>query len=114
VILIEGSANVAVLVLKLIVGLTTGSIGILGDAVHSVTDIANNAVAWFVVRLSRQPPDELHPYGHRKFETIAVFALVMLLTVLAFKLGMRAIQRETPEIVRTGWTLGLMGCVLVL
>jgi len=112
--MIEGSANVAVLVLKLFVGLTTGSIGILGDAIHSVTDVANNAVAWFVVRLSRQPPDERHPYGHRKFETIAVFALAMLLTVLAFELGLRAIQRETPEIVQTGWALGLMGCVLVV
>ncbi|NNL86728.1 MAG: cation diffusion facilitator family transporter, partial [Myxococcales bacterium] len=114
VLLIEGSANVAVLGLKLVVGLATGSIGILGDAVHSVTDVANNAVAWFVVRLSTKPPDERHPYGHRKFETIAVFVLAMLLTVLAFELGMRAIQREAPEIVRTGWALGLMGCVLAV
>lgn len=114
VILIEGSANIGVLVLKLIVGLTTGSIGILGDAVHSVTDVANNAVAWVVLRLSTQPPDERHPYGHRKFETIAVFGLAMLLTVFAFELGLRAIQREAPEIVRTGWALGLMGCVLAV
>ena len=114
VILIEGIANVGVLVMKLVVGLSTGSIGILGDAIHSVTDVANNAAAWAVVRLSRQPPDERHPYGHRKFETIAVFALAMLLTVLAFELGLRAIQREAAEIVETGWALGLMGGVLAV
>lgn len=113
-ILIEGSANGVVLVLKLVVGLTTGSIGILGDAVHSVTDVANNIVAWIVIRLSSRPADERHPYGHRKFETIAVFGLAMFLTILAFELGMRAIQREAPEIVHTGWALGLMVCVLAV
>ena len=114
VILIEGAANVVVLVLKLVVGATTGSIGILGDAVHSVTDVANNIVAWVVVRLSVRPADERHPYGHRKFETIAVFGLAMLLTVLAFELGMRAIRREAPEIIHAGWALGVMLCVLAV
>ena len=114
VILIEGSANVAVLILKLVVGLTTGSIGILGDAVHSVTDVANNIVAIVVIRLSTRPADDRHPYGHRKFETVAVFGLAMLLTVLAFELGMRAIQREAIEIVNTGWALALMIGVLIV
>jgi len=114
VILIEGSANLAVLILKLVVGLTTGSIGILGDAVHSVTDVANNIVAWIVIRLSSRPADDRHPYGHRKFETIAVFGLAMFLTILAFELGVRAIQREAPEIVHSGWALGLMVCVLAV
>lgn len=114
VILIEGSANVAVLILKLVVGLTTGSIGILGDAVHSVTDVANNIVALVVIRLSTRPADERHPYGHRKFETVAVFGLAMLLTVLAFELGMRAIRREAIEIVHTGWALTLMIGVLTV
>ncbi len=114
VILIEGSANLAVLVLKLIVALATGSVAVLGDAVHSLTDVANNGVAWVVIRLSAQPPDGQHPYGHRKFETIAVFGLAMLLTVLAFELGMRAIQRDLTEIVHTEWALGLMLCVLAV
>jgi cation diffusion facilitator family transporter len=114
VILLEGSANVAVLLLKLTVGLSTGSIGILGDAVHSVTDVANNIVAWTVVRLSTRPADERHPYGHRKFETIAVFGLAVLLTVLAIELGLRAIRRESSDIVDAGWALGLMLVVLVV
>jgi cation diffusion facilitator family transporter len=114
VILVEGGANLAVLGLKLVVGITTGSMGILGDAVHSVTDIANNVVAWIVVRISTRPADERHPYGHRKFETIAVFGLAMLLTILAFELGLRAVQREVVEIVHTGWAMGLMLCVLVV
>lgn len=112
VILIEGSANVAVLLLKLAVGLSTGSIGILGDAVHSVTDVGNNIIAWGVLRLSTRPADERHPYGHRKFESIAVFGLAMLLTVLAFELSKGAIQRDAPQVVHSPLALGLMICVL--
>ncbi len=114
VILIEGAANLAVLVLKAVVGFHTGSIAILGDAVHSLTDVANNVVAWLVTRLSAEPADERHPYGHRKFESVAVFALATLLTVLALELALGALRRETPEIQHTGWGLGVMLGVLVI
>ena len=112
VILIEGLANVFVLLLKLVVGLSTGSLAVLGDAIHSVSDVANNAVAWFVIRLSNEPADREHPYGHRKFETLAVFGLAGLLTVLGFELILRALQRGSPEIVSSAWGLALMGIVL--
>ena len=68
VILIEGAANVLVLVLKTAVGFTTGSMAILADAVHSLTDVANNVIAWVVIRASQEPADREHPYGHHKFE----------------------------------------------
>ena len=114
VILIEGSANFAVLLAKLWVGITTGSLAILGDAIHSLTDIVNNIVAWSVVRLSSLPPDREHPYGHRKFETLAVFFLASLLTVLAFELALHAIQKEDTEVVTSSWELGIMLGVLAI
>ncbi|MGR9093136.1 MAG: cation diffusion facilitator family transporter [Gammaproteobacteria bacterium] len=113
VILIEGLANFFVLVLKLVVGLSAGSLAVLGDAIHSLSDLANNFVAWFVIRLSNEPADREHPYGHRKFETLAVFGLAGLLTVLGFEIMLRAVQRDTAEIISTGWGVGLMGVVLV-
>ena len=64
IILLEGLANLIVLLAKLTVGLTTGSLAVLGDAVHSLTDVTNNAVAWVVIKLSSQPPDREHPYGN--------------------------------------------------
>lgn len=112
VILIEGAANAAVTLVKLFVGLGTGSMAILADAVHSLTDLANNVVAWLVVRWSMQPPDAAHPYGHRKLETVAVFLLAMLLTVTAFELGTRALARTAPQIVQSGWGAVGMLCVL--
>jgi len=114
VILIEGSANAAVLAMKLVAGLATGSMALLSDAIHSLSDLANNVVAWFVARLSSEPPDREHPYGHRKFETLAVFGLASLLTVLAFEIGIGALRREPQPITTERWTLALMGAVLAV
>lgn len=113
VILIEGLANFAVLGVKLMVGISTGSLAVLGDAVHSLTDVINNVVAWFVTRHSVKPADSGHPYGHRKFETVAVFSLAALLAILAFELVLHAITRETSEIVTGHLELGLMIGVLL-
>ena len=114
VILIEGSINFVVLIAKIVVGLTTGSLAILGDAIHSFTDVANNIFAWVVIRISSSPPDLEHPYGHRKFETLAVFFLASLLTVLSFELAIYAIRKEDTEIVDSAWGLGVMLVVLVI
>ena len=108
IILIEGSANFFVLAIKITVGLTTGSLAILGDALHSLTDVANNVIAWIVIRSSSMPPDREHPYGHRKFETLAVFGLATLLTVVAFELAMRAFNKVDAEVVSTPLGIGLM------
>lgn len=114
VILIEGSANALVLLAKVFVGTTTGSLAILGDAIHSLTDVVNNIVAWIVTRISSSPPDREHPYGHRKFETLAVFFLASLLVVLSFELALHAINKEDTEIVNSAWGLEIMLAVLVV
>ena len=114
VILIEGAANLILLAAKLVVGFSTGSLAVLGDALHSLTDLANNLVVWFVTRLSAAPPDRDHPYGHRKFETLAVFGLASLMTVLGIELALGAIRREPQPIARDGWALATMLGVLGL
>jgi len=112
VIWVEGSANAAIMLLKGAVGLSTGSLAILSDAVHSLTDLANNVVAWIVVRWSAQPPDEGHPYGHRKFETVAVFLLATLLVLTAFELARSAVTRAEPLVLHSDWAVAGMLCVL--
>jgi len=114
VILIEGAANLIVLIAKTVVGFSTGSLAILGDALHSLTDLANNVVAWVVIRLSSAPADREHPYGHRKFETLAVFFLASLLVVLAFELGLNAIRKDDTEIASGPLELAIMVGVLVI
>ncbi|MDH3605174.1 MAG: cation diffusion facilitator family transporter [Candidatus Tectomicrobia bacterium] len=111
-ILLEGAANVVVFLAKAVVGWSTGSFAILGDAIHSLTDLANNIVAFVIVKVAGTPPDREHPYGHRKFETLAVFGLATLLTVLAVELAIRAIDRGEQHIIRHGWGLAVMLGVL--
>jgi len=113
IILIEGFANLVVLVVKLVVGMATGSLAVLGDAIHSLTDVINNVVAWFVTQHSVKPADSRHPYGHRKFETIAVFALAALLAILAFELIVHAVTREVTSIATGRVELVLMLGVLI-
>ncbi|AOE49800.1 cation diffusion facilitator family transporter [Kangiella sediminilitoris] len=114
VIIIEGLANLVVLIAKFFVGIMTGSLAIIGDAIHSLTDVINNIVAWMVMRVSSAPPDREHPYGHRKFETLAVFFLASLLIVLAFELAMHAVNKESTVIVSSGWGLAIMLGILVV
>lgn len=108
----EGSVNAGVVVAKVAVGLSTGSFAVLGEAIHSLADVANNIVALVVVRIAARPADREHPYGHRKFETLAVFGLATLLTVLAVELGTRAIEGSAGTVSTHGWTLGVMLGVL--
>ncbi|GMR17183.1 MAG: cation diffusion facilitator family transporter [Gammaproteobacteria bacterium] len=113
VIVLEGLANLAVLGVKAFVGFATGSMAILADAVHSLTDFANNIIAWVVVRESHQPADREHPYGHQKFEVLAVFMLATLLATMAIELAIRALTRDAAQPEITSWGLGLMIAVLV-
>src|SRR3989454_4472530 len=63
-------ANLAVVGAKLAVGLASGSLAVLGSAVDSAVDALNNVLALIVVRVAAKAPDEDHPYGHGKFETL--------------------------------------------
>lgn len=114
VIVIEGSANLTVLTVKVIIALSTGSLAILADAIHSLTDLTNNIIAWFVMRFSSMPADREHPYGHRKFETLAVFILASILVVLAFELVINSIRKEQAEVSTSSIELVVMFCVLVI
>ena len=112
VILLEGAANILVLGMKSVVGFTTGSMAVLADAVHSLTDVANNVIAWIVIHASHQPADREHPYGHHKFEVLAVFVLATLLATVAIELAIRALTRDAEQPSMSTWGLYLMIAVL--
>lgn len=114
VLLAEGAANLAVLALKLFAGISTGSSAILSDALHSLADVANNALALMVSRISRAPPDRRHPYGHRKFETLAVFGFAALLSVMAFEIATGALRRIGEPVRLDGAALLVMLAVLAI
>lgn len=87
------AANLLVILGKLFIGLRSGSIAVLGDAAHSGVDAINNIVGLIAVHLAATPPDEEHPYGHGKFETLGALAVASFLSVTCFELLESAIHR---------------------
>jgi cation diffusion facilitator family transporter len=66
--------------MKIVVGLATGSLGILAEAVHSAFDLLAAMLTWLAVRISARPADHSHPYGHGKIENLsALFETLLLL-----------------------------------
>jgi cation diffusion facilitator family transporter len=86
-------ANLAVVAAKFVIGLRIGSLAVLGDAVHSSIDAMNNVLALAIIGVAARGPDEDHPYGHQKFETLGALAIVGFLSVSAFELVKGAVQR---------------------
>jgi cation diffusion facilitator family transporter len=74
--------NLAVALAKIGFGYASGAISILSDGFHSLTDSASNAVGLVGVRAAGRPPDADHPYGHRKYETVAAAAVTIFLVLI--------------------------------
>ncbi|TMC89874.1 MAG: cation diffusion facilitator family transporter, partial [Chloroflexi bacterium] len=87
------AVGAALVVAKLIVGLLTGSLGILSEAVHSLFDLAASAFTLVAVRTSRKPADKEHPYGHGRAENLAAFAEGVVLVVTAGGIALEAVHR---------------------
>lgn len=85
--------NATVAVAKLVAGWRANSLSVLGDGLHSALDAAANFAALVVLRLATAPPDEDHPFGHSKYETLAAFVLSGMLLLTAFELATAAVGR---------------------
>lgn len=64
-------SNFILIIMKLFVGVITGSVSIISEAIHSTIDLVASVIAFFSVRISDRPADENHPYGHGKVENIS-------------------------------------------
>ena len=87
--------NLAVAIAKITFGYASGAISILSDGFHSLTDAASNVAGLVGVRAAQQPPDEDHPYGHRKYETVAAAAVTVFLLLLVIEVLRNAFNNLT-------------------
>ncbi len=110
--------NLLVVAGKLVAGLLAGSLSVISDAIHSSVDSLNNVVGLVITRYASAEPDENHPYGHAKFETLAAFVIAGFLFVTCYQIGLSAIGRlmggasSPPEI--TSLTIWVMVVTLVV
>jgi cation diffusion facilitator family transporter len=103
---------------KLVVGLLTGSLGIIAEAAHSGLDLVAALVTFFAVRLADRPPDKQHQYGHGKVENLSALIETLLLLLTCVWIIYEAIQRlffHPVEIQATPWAFATMvGSIIVL
>ncbi|MDO9515703.1 MAG: cation diffusion facilitator family transporter [Syntrophales bacterium] len=96
--------NVALAALKFIVGFVGASQAVIADAVHSLSDMATDFSVILGVRYWTAPPDEDHPYGHRKIETIITVLIGAALLFVALGLGYTALTKISEVHIRqTAW-----------
>jgi cation diffusion facilitator family transporter len=95
--------NAAVAIGKIIIGLASGALAITADGFHSLVDGSANVVALIANQVAARPPDATHPYGHRRFETIAALGIGAFLLLTAWEIVGSALERlggsgERPEL----------------
>lgn len=93
VLLITLILNLLVMGLKAGVGIRIGSLSLQADALHSVTDSANNILGLIANRFSSPKPDREHPYGHQKFEAVGALGIAAFLAIACFEIVQGAIER---------------------
>jgi cation diffusion facilitator family transporter len=102
---------------KLVIGLLTGSLGILAEAAHSGLDLVAAVITYGAVRISDRPPDASHPYGHGKVENLSALMETLLLLVTCVWIINEAVSRlffEAVHIDANAWAFGVMAMSIVV
>lgn len=86
-------SNISLITMKLIVGLLTGSVSIISEAIHSTMDLLAAIIAFFSVRISDKPADSKHPYGHGKFENISGVIEALLIFIASVWIIFEAVRK---------------------
>lgn len=85
-------ANGLITIAKFAAAGLTGSVSLLSEAIHSLTDVVSSMAANVSIRMAEEPADEGHPYGHKRIETVAALAESTLMIVLALYVLVQAIE----------------------
>jgi cation diffusion facilitator family transporter len=108
--LISIASNAALIVLKLVAGVITGSVAIITEAIHSAVDLVASFIAYFSVRQAETPADADHPHGHEKFENVAAAAegvLILIGSGVIIYAAIRSLVRG-PELHSLGIGIGVL------
>ena len=79
--------NALLVAFKVVAGILGGSIAMISDAIHSLSDVLATAVAFVGSKVAQRPADDTHPYGHERFECLAALALSLILFLAGAGIG---------------------------
>lgn len=110
-------AAIGLTTFKFVVGLMTGSLGILAEGAHSALDLIAALMTFFAVRISSKPPDRTHLYGHGKVENIsALFETLLLVATCAWIVweAVRRLSQHRVDVEVTVWSFVVMLTSIVI
>ena len=108
---ISVAINSILFLIKLIIGMLTGSVSVLADAIHTFSDVLSSGVVIWGFHESEKPADKEHPYGHGRAEYIATLIIAVLLCVVGIEFIETAIYRiMNPDSINPAWwMIGVIG-----
>ena len=108
--------NLLVALAKIAYGAYSGAVSILSDGFHSLTDSASNITGLVGIRIAQRPPDTTHPYGHRKFETLAsgaIFVFLAIVLVQVVRTAFDHLDGSAPPQVTTATFVVMLGTLAI-
>lgn len=106
-------SNTFLIIMKLAAGLISGSVSIISEAIHSSMDLIAAIIAFFSVRISDNPPDHEHPYGHGKVENISGVIEALLIFIAAIWIIIEAVKKLTGKEIELE-SIGLGSAVMLI
>ena len=100
-------AIISLIIMKFVASILTGSIGIRGDAIHSIMDLSGAVIGFLAIRYALKPPDKEHAYGHSKAENIAGVVIASIIFLAAGTIIYEAINKLTSGTVVERLTIGI-------
>ena len=98
--------NLLVSFAKIALGYWSGAVSILSDGFHSLTDAASNVVALVGISAAQRPADQNHPYGHRKYETMAAVGILLFMLLVLLEVARNALAHlrmpSVPDVLPAG------------
>jgi len=106
--------NLLVAIAKISLGYFSGAVSILSDGFHSLADASSNVVALVGVSAAQRPADENHPYGHRKYETMASVGILMFMLLVLSEVARNAIVHLRAPQMPSVLPIGMITMIVTL
>jgi cation diffusion facilitator family transporter len=106
--------NIILAIVKITTGIVGGSYALIADGIESTTDIFSSLIVWGGLRLAAKPPDQDHPFGHGKAESISGLIVASFLVVSALVISLQSIREiQTPHRTPAWYTLLILGAIII-
>ena len=107
------AVNIVLAIVKIVTGVVGNSYALVADGIESTTDVVSSLVVWTGLKISSLPPDEDHPYGHGKAESMAGIVVALALLAAAVFIGIQSVREIiTPHHAPAWFTLLVLALVI--